>query len=210
MQIELLFIMGYGLYRVPFFERRIIMAYDKYTNYALIKEDNQNTYINQEVQVRKKLKEGELKNISISEAIFYFTGISLSLIEKSIEQFGVTDLAKHIYSLKITSSKRKKLELLFSIYNKMYSVEATDSLNVNSPDKIAKFLYSKIGSSQNEKFYVIYLNTRCDVLGSELMFVGGSNQCLVDVNYLFKKALINSATNLIIGHNHRRKGMLTA
>lgn len=178
------------------------MAYDKYTNYSLIKEDNQNTSKNKEVLVRKKLNEGKVGNISISEAISYFTGISLSLIEKSIEQFGVTDLAKHIYSLKITSSKRKKLELLYSIYNQMYSVEATDSLNVNSPDKIAKFLYSKIGSSQNEKFYVIYINTRCDVLGSELMFIGGCNQCVVDIPTLFKKALINSAVNIVVAHNH--------
>lgn len=178
------------------------MSYKNYTHYALIREDNRSIYNDQEVIIRNKVKDGEISNLSISEAIYYFTGISISLIEKSISQFGVTELRKHIYSMKITTAKRKKLELLLSLYNEIHSVEAAKRFNVNSPVRIADFLYSKIGSSQIENFYVIYLNTKCDVLGSELLFIGGCSQCIVDIPTLFKKVLINGAINIIIAHNH--------
>lgn len=176
------------------------MSYKNYTQYALIREDNNTTYKDTETSARVKV--GNLDNLSVSEAISYFTGINVSLIEKAIKQFGVTELKKYIYSMKITTTKRKKLELLLSLYNGIYSVEATKRFNVSSPERIADFFYSKIGTSQNENFYVIYLNIKCDVLGSELLFQGGCSQCVVDIPTLFKKALINGANNIIVAHNH--------
>ncbi len=173
-----------------------------YIKYALIKEESRNTYEDLEAVIREKVKGGEFKKLSASEAFSYFTGISVPIMEKAINQFGITELEKHIYSLHISLAKRKKLEVLLSLYNEIYSTETIKRFNVNSPDKIADFLYSKIGTSQNENFYVIYLDAKCNMLGTELLFTGGCNQCVVDLPALFKKALVNGAVNIIIAHNH--------
>ncbi len=173
-----------------------------YIKYALIKEESRNTYEDLEAVIREKVKGGEFKKLSASEAFSYFTGISVPIMEKAINQFGITELEKHIYSLHISLAKRKKLEVLLSLYNEIYSTETIKRFNVNSPDKIADFLYSKIGTSQNENFYVIYLDAKCNMLGTELLFTGGCNQCVVDLPSLFKKALVNGAVNVIIAHNH--------
>ncbi len=176
------------------------MANQDYTRYALIREDNNNIYNEKEIKI--KMTGAKTEQLSIAEAMSFFTGISLPLLEKAIDQFGPNELSKHIYCLDITAAKRKKLELLLTLYQDIYSVRATKMLNVNTPNKIADYLYSKIGLSQNENFYVLYLNAKCDVIGTELLFIGGCNQCTVDIPLLFKKAIVNGATNIIIAHNH--------
>ena len=53
-----------------------------------------------------------------------------------------------------------------------------------------------------ENFLIFYLNTKNNVLGSEVLFKGGLNSCLIDPKVIFRKALINNSNSIIIAHNH--------
>lgn len=53
-----------------------------------------------------------------------------------------------------------------------------------------------------EHFLVFFLNTRNKLIDYEVLFIGGTDKCLIDPKVLFRKALLKGAHNLIISHNH--------
>ena len=53
-----------------------------------------------------------------------------------------------------------------------------------------------------ENFIVLFLDTRNIVLGSEVVFKGGLNECSIDPKTIFRKALVCNANSIIIAHNH--------
>lgn len=55
---------------------------------------------------------------------------------------------------------------------------------------------------EQENFIVLYLDSKNELINSEILFKGGLNSCLVDPKTLFRKALLNNANALIIAHNH--------
>ena len=77
-----------------------------------------------------------------------------------------------------------------------------------SDDKIqnANNLFDKIKKINvdytQENVIVFYLNTRNEVINSEVLFKGGLNSCILDPKTTFRKALINNANSIIIAHNH--------
>src|SRR5690606_21670618 len=55
---------------------------------------------------------------------------------------------------------------------------------------------------QTEEFWAIFLNQNNRVLGKSQLSSGGINQSVVDVRILFKAAIDQFATALVIAHNH--------
>ena len=53
-----------------------------------------------------------------------------------------------------------------------------------------------------ENMIVVYLNTKNEVLGSDVLFKGGLDCCSLDSKTLFRNALINNSRKIIIAHNH--------
>jgi len=55
---------------------------------------------------------------------------------------------------------------------------------------------------EQENFIVFYLNTHNVVLGSDVLFKGGVDACLICPKTIFRNALKNNASKIIIAHNH--------
>lgn len=53
-----------------------------------------------------------------------------------------------------------------------------------------------------ENFILICLNTKNQIISSEVIFKGGLNMTVADPKTLFRRALLNNANSIIIGHNH--------
>jgi DNA repair protein RadC len=56
-----------------------------------------------------------------------------------------------------------------------------------------------------ENFIVIFLNTKKEIIDSEVVFKGGLNACLIDPKTIFRKALIKNSAKIILAHNHPSK-----
>ncbi len=56
--------------------------------------------------------------------------------------------------------------------------------------------------SSQEFFYVIYLDTKLQVLQEEKLFVGGLDRSVIDLKVIFKKAILCNACKIICFHNH--------
>lgn len=54
----------------------------------------------------------------------------------------------------------------------------------------------------HEEFYVLYLNTANTVLRTEHIGKGGLSSTVADIRIILKSALLNSASKLIVAHNH--------
>jgi DNA repair protein RadC len=78
-----------------------------------------------------------------------------------------------------------------------------DAKNViSSWDDIIQYLRLVMGSLTIEEFRVIYLDARNSIIANELLHSGTVDQSSIHIREIMKHAIINSATSMILVHNH--------
>lgn len=75
-------------------------------------------------------------------------------------------------------------------------------MEISNSKKAALFLRSQITSNDAEEFWAIALNSICEIVQSKMLFKGTVDACLIHPRDIFRFALLNNATFLIVGHNH--------
>lgn len=80
--------------------------------------------------------------------------------------------------------------------------EAEKQVTVTSSKQVFEYMQPLLADISCEEFWVLYLNNSNKVLKKENLSKGGITNTLVDVRILFKKALENKATAIIVCHNH--------
>lgn len=73
---------------------------------------------------------------------------------------------------------------------------------VNRSGDIADYLRAELEYRKQEVFVVVYLNRGNRVVHTEIISEGGLTGAIVDPRIVFRKALENNATALILCHNH--------
>lgn len=53
-----------------------------------------------------------------------------------------------------------------------------------------------------ERFYVVYLNRNSNILGYNLISMGGSSATVVDIKMVLQPAILLHASSIILAHNH--------
>ena len=84
---------------------------------------------------------------------------------------------------------------------KFLSVREVSGKAVNTPAKVSR-LMAKEAQIDRECFWVLHLNTSHRIIEKELVSIGTVAFCLVHAREVFKKAILNGATAIIIVHNH--------
>ena len=73
---------------------------------------------------------------------------------------------------------------------------------INQPLDLFKNI-EKINIDYNQENLLLFcLNTKNQVIHSEIMFKGGLNSSIIDPKTLFRKALTHNSNSIIIAHNH--------
>lgn len=76
---------------------------------------------------------------------------------------------------------------------------------INNPDilhKIGKQILNEYIEEDREAFAVILLDTKLKPIGNYVVSTGTLNQSLVHPREVFKKAIVASANNIVLLHNH--------
>jgi DNA repair protein RadC len=73
---------------------------------------------------------------------------------------------------------------------------------VGTPVNAARILNQLAADSDREGFWVLALDVRNQVLGVNVVALGGVTSCPIDPRNVFKFALLANAVALILGHNH--------
>ena len=86
--------------------------------------------------------------------------------------------------------------------NKLLTKEKVEQdVRLDSPDALFNFLKEKIGSEKKEHFGVIFFDTKHNIIFDDVS-VGVLNASLVHPREIFKKAILNNASYVIVTHNH--------
>lgn len=73
---------------------------------------------------------------------------------------------------------------------------------LNSSKRVYDYFRSNIQDIPHEEFWVLYLNTRCKVVDTQLIGRGGNDFTPVDVRIILRYALQCKANSMILIHNH--------
>ncbi len=73
---------------------------------------------------------------------------------------------------------------------------------LNSSKRVYDYFKSRLMDLPHEEFWVLYLNTACKVLDSQLIGRGGNDFTPVDVRIILRYALSSKAHSMILIHNH--------
>jgi len=118
----------------------------------------------------------ELKNLNLKQ----LTKINGVGEVKAIELLSAIELGKRIYSYKSDIKK----------------------ININNPNNIIKKYEELFIEKDQERFYVIYLDTKNNILKEKLLFIGTLNKSLIHPREIFKQAYQLSSDKIICIHNH--------
>jgi len=73
---------------------------------------------------------------------------------------------------------------------------------IKKPEDVFKFMRKCFYEKDKEYLYLISLDTRSKVISRNLISIGTINETLVHPREVFRQALINNATSIILVHNH--------
>src|SRR5690606_27331523 len=73
---------------------------------------------------------------------------------------------------------------------------------LNSRRREYEYLRNRLQDLPHEEYWVLYLNTACKVLDSQLIGRGGNDFTPVDVRIELRLALYNNRHSMILIHNH--------
>ena len=91
---------------------------------------------------------------------------------------------------------------LFQEISKHYAKERISSnILFDSPQLLFKYLKERIGKEEKEHFTILYLDTRNKLIVDDVS-IGTLNASLVHPREVFKRAILNNASHVVIAHNH--------
>ena len=77
-----------------------------------------------------------------------------------------------------------------------------DRPQINCPQDVHTLLAPEMGALAQEQLRVLLLNTRNQVMGQRVVYIGNVNSSVVRPAEVLRAAVIDSAPSIIISHNH--------
>lgn len=93
------------------------------------------------------------------------------------------------------------IKLFHAISERYAKKNISHNTLLNSPQSIFEYLKEKIGKEKKEHFVILCLDTRNNLIVDEVS-VGTLNASLVHPREVFKKAILNNSSHVVIAHNH--------
>ncbi len=161
---------------------------------------------------RERLMKYGVKSLSNEEllSIIIRTGTK----NKSVKDLSIDILNK--YSIKEIGSisyntlasikgigRVKAVTLLAAIELGRRSIKRNDSIyRINSSNDVYNYVKYEMEDSLQEKFMVLYLDTRKNILDSKVLFIGTVDSSLITPRDIFREGVKNNASSMILVHNH--------
>lgn len=109
---------------------------------------------------------------------------------------------KELQQIKGIGPSKAMQILVISELNKRCSQSKNPVKNITCAKDVFDYFYEKIKNKKQEIFHVLILNSKNSVVGEELISKGTLEAALIDPREIFKFAIKNSASRIIIVHNH--------
>ncbi len=130
----------------------------------------------------------------------------LSLAQRVLRRYSLKELAEaSVGELKrihgISDAKACEIAACFELARRLQRAKR-DAKYVKSSDDAYRVLFPRLAHRRVEVFACIYLNSRNRVLRVAELSVGGMEASVVQPREVYRVALEEGATRVIVGHNH--------
>lgn len=102
----------------------------------------------------------------------------------------------------IGQSKACQIISVFELSRRLEIYSEEPKRKIKDPEDIYKYIYPKIREEKQEKFIILCLDTKNQIISDITVFVGGLDFSIVQPREIFKSALLESAASIILIHNH--------
>lgn len=120
---------------------------------------------------------------------------------------GLAGLAKASFSdlgriRGISTAKTAQLKAALELGRRLLLTSPDARPQITSPADAASLLMLEMGGLEQENLRALLLDTKNRVLASPTVYVGNVNSSIIRVSEVFREAVRQNATALIIAHNH--------
>ena len=148
------------------------------------------------MNIRERVEEYGVKSLINKELISLLTDISIEKLPNSLKE-----LREGLDLMKVTDLQKSKVRALFEVSVRV-SREKVDTVKISSPDDAAMLMMEELRHEQKEHFKILLLDTKNNVKKVVEISVGSLNSSIVHPREVFKEAVINSCSSIILVHNH--------
>ncbi len=100
-------------------------------------------------------------------------------------------------------SKSMVIISMIELYKRIYLKEINEKKEIlNNSKKVYEYTKYLFDGKNQELFYCLYFNTKQQLVGEKLLFIGTVNRSITHPREIFKYAYLNSASSIICIHNH--------
>ncbi len=126
----------------------------------------------------------------------------LSSVDNNLNSLGKLSLAQLITFKGIGSAKAISIIAATELGRRRRVEDIVELTMITSSRKVFEIMLPIIGELPHEEFWVLFLNNSNNIILKSQLSKGGISGTIVDVRLVFKLALENGATGLILCHNH--------
>lgn len=112
-----------------------------------------------------------------------------------------SNFASLIRELGVGEAKACKILAISELARRLNAPEE-EALFVKSAKDVSDILIPRISHLQAENLLAVYLNSRKKVISIKTIFVGSLNESLINAREIFKNAIEENASAIILAHNH--------
>ena len=105
----------------------------------------------------------------------------------------------------IKDAKALEIMAIVEISKRISRFEMDQSISIEEPQSLMKWLNQEIGYKHQEHFMAVYLNHQLKVLGHQILFKGTVDKSLIHPRDLFRESMKLNASRIILVHNHPGK-----
>ncbi|MCD0473593.1 DNA repair protein RadC [Flavobacterium sp. EDS] len=126
----------------------------------------------------------------------------LSSVDNNLNSLGKLSLAQLITFKGIGSAKAVSIIAATELGRRRRVEDIVELTMITSSKRVFEIMLPIIGELPHEEFWVLFLNNSNNIILKSQLSKGGISGTIVDVRLVFKLALENGATGLILCHNH--------
>jgi DNA repair protein RadC len=126
----------------------------------------------------------------------------LSSVDNNLNALGKLSLKQLMEFKGIGEAKAISIAAALELGRRRRAEETLELKKITSSKAVFEIMQPIIGELPHEEFWVLYLNNSNKVIYKSQLSKGGITGTVVDVRLLFKTALENNATSIILTHNH--------
>ncbi len=166
----------------------------------------------EENRPRERLQKAGPKALSDAELLAI-------ILQKGTKQENVIEVANRLiskYTLqKLSECSLKELQEIKGIgfakacqilalfeFNKRHNLAKTPTKKITCAKDVFNLFHEKLKDEKQENFYILMLDTKNKIIGEKLITKGTLDTSIIHPREVFKEAIKNSASKIILVHNH--------